>query len=271
MCASHFRWMSSARSDAGRVRDINEDACLDEPARGRWAVADGMGGHAVGDVASRLVIDQLRDQLRGPLRDPLRQLPAGASAMTQGLAQARAQLLGANQQLRDEAARRQVQRIGSTVVVLLACDRFCGYLWAGDSRIYLCRAGQLRQLTRDHSHVEELRALGQLTDEEARNHPAHHIITRAVGATDELDLDEDTIEVADGDVFLLCSDGLSNELSDAEILATLVANAPLDCRRVTDELVDKALAHGGRDNITAVVVQAEDPHASDKTLLNPIC
>jgi protein phosphatase len=265
MCASHFRWMSSARSDAGRVRDINEDACLDEPARGRWAVADGMGGHAVGDVASRLVIDRLR------------QLPQAASGVrqattrgvTEDLAQARSQLLAANHQLRDQAARRQVQRIGSTVVALLACDRFCGYLWAGDSRIYLCRKGQLRQLTRDHSHVEELRALGQLTDEEARHHPAHHIITRAVGATDRLDLDEDTIEVADGDVFLLCSDGLTNELTDAEILATLAVPSPLDCRRVTDELVDRALARGGRDNITAVVVQAEDPLASDKTLLNP--
>src|ERR1700754_1194376 len=273
MCASHFRWTSSARSDAGRVRDINEDACLDEPARGRWAVADGMGGHAVGDVASRLVIDRLR-QLPSAASGTASNVASGiAQGTTQGmphnLAQARAELLTANQQLRDEAARRQVQRIGSTVVVLLACDRFCGYLWAGDSRIYLCRKGQLRQLTRDHSHVEELRALGQLTDEEARHHPAHHIITRAVGATDRLDLDEDTIEVADGDGFLLCSDGRSNELPDAEILATLAATSPLDCRRVTDELVDRALAPGGRDNITAMVVQAEDPLASDKTLLNP--
>ncbi|CAB3758733.1 Protein phosphatase PrpC [Paraburkholderia solisilvae] len=255
-CASHFHWVSFARSDAGRVRDINEDACLDEPAHGRWAVADGMGGHAVGDLASRLVIDKLK------------QMPAAAN-LTLGLAQARAQLLDANRQLRDEAVQRQVQRIGSTVVVLLACDRFCGYLWAGDSRIYHCRQGQLRQLTRDHSQVEAMRALGQLTDEEARNHPAHHIITRAVGATDHLALDEDAIEVADGDVFLLCSDGLSNELSDADILATLTAPTPLDCRRVTDELVNLALARGGRDNVTAVVMRAEDPHASDKTLLNP--
>ncbi|MFC0690859.1 PP2C family protein-serine/threonine phosphatase [Paraburkholderia humisilvae] len=254
-CASHFHWVSSARSDTGPVRDINEDACLDEPAQGRWAVADGMGGHAVGDLASRLVIDMLE------------KMPATAG-IKQACAQARSQLLDANRQLRDEAARRQVQRIGSTVVVLLASDRFCGYLWAGDSRIYLYRQGQLRQLTRDHSQVEELRALGQLTEEQARNHPAHHIITRAVGATDSLSLDEDAIEVADGDVFLLCSDGLSNELTDVEILATLAA-APLDCRRVTDELVDMALAHGGRDNITVVVAQAEDPLASDKTLINP--
>ena len=252
-CASQFRWASAARSDAGRVREINEDAWLDQPDLGRWAVADGMGGHAVGDLASRLVVDAL-SQLSPP------------ASMKRFIADARTRLQTANRLLREEAARRQVQRIGSTVVVLLACDRFCGYLWAGDSRIYLYRQGQLRQLTRDHSQIEQLKSLGQLTEQEARHHPAQHMITRAVGATDRLDLDEDAIEVADGDVFLLCSDGLSNEVSDQEIHAALAAD---DCRRASSELVDIALARGGRDNITAVVVQAEDPHASDKTLLNP--
>ncbi|TDN69334.1 protein phosphatase 2C domain-containing protein [Paraburkholderia sp. BL10I2N1] len=253
ICASQFRWASSARSDVGRVREINEDACLDQPDKGRWAVADGMGGHAVGDLASRLVVDTL-SQMSPP------------ASMKRFIADARTRLQVANRQLREEAARRQVQRIGSTVVVLLACDRFCGYLWAGDSRLYLYRQGQLRQLTRDHSQVEELRLQGRLTDEEARHHPAQHMITRAVGATDRLTLDEDAIEVADGDVFLLCSDGLSNEVTNDEILTTL---ANVDCHRASGELVDIALARGGRDNISAVVVQAEDPHASDKTLLNP--
>ena len=252
-CASQFRWTSSARSDAGRVREINEDACLDQPEPGRWAVADGMGGHAVGDLASRLVIDSL-SRLASPV------------SMKTLIADARARLQTANRQLRDEAARRQVQRIGSTVVVLLACDRFCGYLWAGDSRIYLYREGQLRQLTRDHSQVEELKSLGVLTEEEARHHPAQHMITRAVGATDVLELDDDAIEVADGDVFLLCSDGLSNELTDDEIVAVLNS---AERENASEQLVELALARGGRDNITAVVVQAEDPDASDKTLLNP--
>jgi protein phosphatase len=253
ICISQFRWASAARSDKGCVREINEDTCLDQPQRGLWAVADGMGGHDVGDLASQLVIEAL-----GQLPD--------AAGLKQCIAQARARLQDANRQLREEASRRQVQRIGTTVVVLIACDRFCAYLWAGDSRIYLLRQGQLRQLTRDHSQVEELRQSGYLTEEEARNHPAHNIITRAVGATDHLDLDEDAIEVADGDVFLLCSDGLSNEVTYDEIQQTL---ASVDCLRAPHELVDIALARGGRDNITAVVVQAEDPQASDKTLLNP--
>lgn len=252
-CISQFRWASAARSDTGRVREINEDACLDEPQRGLWAVADGMGGHAVGDLASQLVVGIL-----GRMPD--------ATGIKQSIAQARTCLQDANRQLREEASRRQVPRIGTTVVVLLACDRFCGYLWAGDSRIYLLREGQLRQLTRDHSQVQELRRSGYLTEEEARNHPAHNIITRAVGATDHLDVDEDAIEVADGDVFLLCSDGLSNEVTDEEIHKTL---STVDCLHAPGELVDMALARGGRDNITAIVVQAEDPHASDKTLLNP--
>ncbi|MCC8392734.1 protein phosphatase 2C domain-containing protein [Paraburkholderia sp. MMS20-SJTR3] len=252
-CASQFRWTSCARSDTGHVREINEDACLDQPEAGRWAVADGMGGHAVGDVASRAVIDAL-SQLGTPRS--IRAL----------VADARTRLQRANRQLRDEAARRQVQRIGSTVVVLLACDRFCGYLWAGDSRIYLYRAGQLRQLTRDHSQVEELRSLGVITEEEARHHPAQHMITRAVGATDVLELDDNAIEVADGDVFLLCSDGLSNELSDDEIAGVLTSPQR---ENACGELVELALARGGRDNITAVVVEAQDPNASEKTLLNP--
>ncbi|MGF6571873.1 protein phosphatase [Paraburkholderia sp. GAS333] len=252
-CKSQFRWTSSARSDAGRVREINEDACLDQPGIGRWAVADGMGGHAVGDLASRLVIDAL-SRIASPV------------SMKTLIADARARLQTANRQLRDEAARRQVQRIGSTVVVLLACDRFCGYVWAGDSRIYLYRGGQLQQLTRDHSQVEQLKSLGVITDEEARHHPAQHMITRAVGATDMLDLDDDAIEVVDGDVFVLCSDGLSNELSDDEIIAVLTS---AERENASEELVELALAKGGRDNITAVVVQAEDPNATDKTLLNP--
>ena len=237
----------------GRVREHNEDACLQQPGQACWAVADGMGGHAVGDLASGLIVDALS------------RLPAPDS-IARYLADARERLLTVNQQLRDEAARRQVAVIGSTVVALFACDSYCGYLWAGDSRLYLCRQGHLRQLTRDHSQVEELKALGHLTEEEAINHPAQHLITRAVGATDHLELDADTLSVTDGDIFLLCSDGLSNELSAQEMQSVLTV---ADCDAACDTLIEAALARGGRDNITAVVIRAEDTYASDKTLLNP--
>lgn len=138
-----------------------------------------------------------------------------------------------------------MQRIGSTVVVLLACDRFCGYIWAGDSRLYLLREGSLRQLTRDHSQVEALKSLGVLTEEEARHHPAQHMITRAVGATDVLELDDDAIEVTDGDVFLLCSDGLSNEVSEDDML-TVLSNAA--GANASEELVDRARARRPRQH-----------------------
>ncbi|MGF7128921.1 protein phosphatase [Paraburkholderia sp. EB58] len=252
-CASQFRWVSSARSDVGRVREHNEDACLQQPERACWAVADGMGGHSVGDLASGLIVDALSR-------------PSAPDNLARCLADASERLLSVNQRLRDEAARRQVSVIGSTVVALFACDSYCGYLWAGDSRLYLCRQGHLQQLTRDHSQVEELKALGLLTEEEAINHPAQHLITRAVGATDQLELDSNTMAVADGDVFLLCSDGLSNELSAQEMQVALTV---ADCDVACNALIEAALARGGRDNITAVVIRAEDTYATDKTLLNP--
>ena len=250
---SQFRWVSAARSDVGRVREHNEDACLQQPERACWAVADGMGGHAVGDLASGLIVDALSRL-------------SASDTIARYLADARKRLLTVNQRLRQEAARRQVSVIGSTVVALFACDSYCGYLWAGDSRLYLYRDGHLRQLTRDHSQIEELKALGLLTEEEAVNHPAQHVITRAVGATDQLEFDTNTLAVADGDMFLLCSDGLSNELSAREMQAALIA---ADCDAACEALIEAALARGGHDNITAVVVRAEDPYATDNTLLNP--
>ncbi|SAL43046.1 PP2C-family Ser/Thr phosphatase [Caballeronia cordobensis] len=251
--STEFRWTSAARTDTGCVRQINEDALLDAPERGLWAVADGMGGHAVGDLASRMVIESLAKA-------------AGANGLASVVADARTRLLDVNERLRVEAARRQVSRIGSTVVLLAARDGACAYLWAGDSRIYLFRQGRLVQLTRDHSHVEELKARGQLTAEEALHHPAQHLITRAVGALDVLELDENTLTLNDGDTFLLCSDGLSNEVSEAEMASEL---APGNCEAAAQRLLEIALARGGRDNISVVVAHAEDLMASDKTQVNP--
>ena len=255
-CATQFRWTSAAATDVGLVRERNEDACLDLPDRGIWAVADGMGGHAVGDFASRAIIEALSA------------MPLPANLDT-ALDDARAALLAVNQALIDEAARMKVRVIGSTVVTMLACARRCGCLWAGDSRLYLFRAGHLKQLTRDHSQVERLRARGLLTAEEARHHPAHNTITRAVGAATRLDLELLTLEIGDGDMFLLCSDGLSNEVEDAGIATVLAASAG-DCAYAASALVQLALANGGRDNVSVVVMRAEDiGGGSDMTLLNP--
>ncbi|WP_250453491.1 protein phosphatase 2C domain-containing protein [Caballeronia sp. ATUFL_M2_KS44] len=250
---AEFRWTSAARSDVGCVRQVNEDALLDSLERGIWAVADGMGGHAVGDLASRMVIESLSNM-------------SADNGLASVIADARERLIDVNGKLRTEAARRLVSRIGSTVVLLAARDGACAYLWAGDSRIYLFRNGRLVQLTRDHSQVEELKARGQLTAEEALHHPAQHLITRAVGALDTLELDESTVALKDGDTFLLCSDGLSNEVSEAEMASEL---APGNCEWAAQRLLEIALERGGRDNISLVVAHADDMLAMDRTQINP--
>lgn len=250
---TQFRWTSASSSNVGLVRDINEDSCLDQPQRGLWVVADGMGGHNLGDFASQLVVDTL-SRLEVP------------NSVGKFVSTVRQQLQAVNEQLRDEAAARDVAIIGSTVVVLVACDSNCGYLWAGDSRLYLFRNGRLKQLTRDHNHVEELRLRGELPPEDSIDYPSRNMITRAVGATDTLDLDEQTLKVEDEDVLLLCSDGLSNEVGEREICRALVSG---DCRQAADTLIGMALDHGGRDNVSVIVARAEDLYSSDKTILNP--
>jgi protein phosphatase len=251
--ANQFRWTSAARSHVGLVRTINEDAYLAQPERGLWVVADGMGGHARGDLASRMVVDALHN------------IPP-PDGLVKRVTDARDRLQVVNRQLIEEAAMRNVQIIGSTVVVLLACERRCAYLWAGDSRIYLCRGANLTRLTRDHSQVEELKSLGNRVSEAILNHTARNLTTRAIGAADTLDLEEETLEVNDGDMFLLCSDGLSNEVSEEEIRNALV---PGNCRHASDTLLDMALMRGGHDNISIVVARADDLGSSDKTVLNP--
>src|SRR6478672_1981844 len=204
MESSPFHWASASRSHAGRVREVNEDACLEQPGRGLWAVADGMGGHSLGEFASRLAIRSLADVK--PPQD-----------LQHYIALARERLQGANRRLRDEAARRDVHLIGTTIAALLVFQRECACLWAGDSRIYLHRNGRLRQLTRDHSEIEAARSRHARKADDTLHLPPSNVITRALGAEDTIAIDCETIDVLDGDVFLLCSDGLTNEVADAAI------------------------------------------------------
>jgi protein phosphatase len=249
-----FRWTSASRSHAGRVREINEDACTEQAQSGVWAVADGMGGHAMGEFASRLVIRSLAD------------LPAPLS-LEEHVANVHERLQGANRRLREEAALRDVPLIGTTVAALLAAGRRCACLWAGDSRIYLCRGGRLRLLTRDHSEVEAARSRRPSSCDDTVHRPPSNLITRALGAADTVEIDRTIVDVDDGDVFLLCSDGLSNEVSEVAIEQALL---PGHCRQAAQTLIDLALERGGHDNITAVVVRAEDLCSPDRTALHPI-
>ena len=234
-----LQWHSSARSDVGRVRKINEDAYLDSGGIGLWVVADGMGGHAAGDLASGSIVAALADV-------------AASDSLSQLVDAVEERLVNVNQALRDEAVRREGQMIGSTVVALLAWRRHCICLWAGDSRIYRLRAGRLEQLTRDHSQVEEMIEQGELRREEAASHPAANVITRAVGADDELFLDLALYDLQADDRFLLCSDGLYKEVADEEFAIHLATH---DVEPASQALLNLALERGARDNVTVIVVQ----------------
>lgn len=244
-----FRWQSCARSDVGCVRSINEDACLDMPAVGLWTVADGMGGHHAGDVASQMIVESLGGvgwQPRlGEMADEVEQ-----------------RLDVVNRRLVELAAADggEERVIGSTVTVLLALRRHGMVMWAGDSRIYRLRDGVLQQLTRDHSEFEDLLDEGLVNPDEAETHPSGNVITRAVGGSDELVLDSVRIDIANGDRFLLCTDGLYKELDEAEIGERLAAGG--DCAQACAGLVDTALERGSRDNVTVVVVQFSEPGRS---------
>ncbi len=251
--ASPFNWTSASYSHPGRVRKANEDACLELPVRRIWAVADGMGGHSLGELASRTVVERLKE------------MPAPKS-LGQFVAAARERLQCANEQLLQAAAANSVAIIGSTVASLFAYDRHAAYVWAGDSRIYLCRNRRLKLLTRDHSHLEEVRSQRDPDVDDTMHRPPANLITRAVGVTEKLELEAGAIEVLDGDVFLICSDGLSNEVHDLEIGHALL---PGNCQQAVTTLLRTALERGARDNVTAVVIRAEDLESSDRTVMNP--
>jgi serine/threonine protein phosphatase PrpC len=234
-----MHWVSAVLTDVGKVRKINEDACAAWPEHGVWVVADGMGGHDAGDLASSSIVEALAGVGRQPSLSDL-------------VDRVEDTLLQVNRALLAEASNRSAETtIGSTVVVLLASGSHCACLWAGDSRIYRLRDGRLRQISQDHSQVMDMVEQGLLLREDAEFHPAANVVTRAVGAAEELFLDIEVEELNPGDRFLLCSDGLTKEVQEAEI-AQLVQQG--SCSDVCDRLVGLTLERGSRDNVSVVVV-----------------
>lgn len=234
------RFRSSACTHVGAVRSHNEDRFVNRPDLGIWAVADGAGGHQAGDVAAAKIAELLES------------MPSNLDAQ-QVLAEVRQRLAEAHRSLQQEAARRGSGAVvASTVVALLARDGHFACLWAGDSRAYLLRDGELAQVTRDHSLVQELVDAGMITEEQALTHPQGNVITRAIGSDSEtLDLDKVTGQVLPGDRFLLCSDGLSKTLPASEIAAILRDSRGMP---VPERLIEVALAHRVGDNVTAVTI-----------------
>lgn len=232
----------AARTDVGRRRKINEDAIACRPDLGLWVVADGMGGHDAGEVASALVVERLIRALEAA-PDPAARVEAAQAA----LAEANAALVA----LGGEGPDRRT--IGSTVVALIEADGgrlTC--LWAGDSRAYRLDAAGLTQISRDHSLVQDLVEAGVLTPEEAPRHPNANVITRAVGASPRLRVDGLDAGPASGAAYLLASDGLTLLASDAE-LAQALAAADLDA--AADDLLAMCLERGAPDNVSLVVIR----------------
>ncbi len=226
------------RTHRGNVRRENEDAAFMDARRGVFAVADGMGGHQAGEVASRIAVDAVRRMARSGE-------PAGIAPMTRAVRAAHEEIV-AHAQAHPECA-----GMGTTLTAMwYAGGRFVYIAHVGDSRIYRLRDGRLQQITQDHSLVEELVLAGLITREEARVHPRRNIITRALGTEGDNAPDMLAADVRPGDVWLLCTDGLSSMVDDVRISRALLALPP---ERAADELVRLALSAGGRDNVTVIV------------------
>jgi PPM family protein phosphatase len=245
-----MRWHSFSLTDRGRSRRRNEDAVLELPDTRLYAVADGMGGHRAGDVASRLAVDTLASCFERPPSPRIR-----AAALTGRLLDA---FDRANANILNHAsANPSCVGMGTTLtaVVPLARDPQCVIAHVGDSRAYRLRAGELRQLTRDHTWVQQQVDAGMLTLVEARHHRLSSVLHRVLGTTAVGPADTLVVDAEPDDLLLLCSDGLTNMLDDATLLQLLSTGEPLDV--LARSLVAEANERGGLDNITVLLLRAE--------------
>jgi len=238
---TEFFWQSASQTHTGNVRQYNEDAFIARDDIHLWAVADGMGGHEAGDVASQLIVKMLGE------------IQAHAT-LSHYVDLVDDTLCAANDQLR-QLSRKEYnnQTIGSTVVCLIAIDSHIAYLWAGDSRVYRVRNQHIKQLTRDHSEVQNMVDQGLLTADEAEAHPAANIITRAMGAADALHLSVGVEETLDGDIYIICSDGLYRDISDEELLKMALQK---DVANICDNMMRLALSREAKDNISTIILKS---------------
>ncbi len=236
----------AARSDVGMIRSGNEDGFFAHatPERGLFIVADRMGGHPAGEVASEMAVQIISKELEG-----LNDLASDAAAERVDQA-----LRNANRAIYERTITEvDKQGMGTTASVLMLDGKRYLIGQVGDSRVYLLREQTLRQLTKDHSYVQEQVDAGFLTPEQARYHPYSNVITRCVGASESVEPDTYAGELRTGDVFLVASDGLTGMVDDRRLLQLLGSRAAPG--RVVDALISEANGRGGLDNITAIVVQ----------------
>jgi serine/threonine protein phosphatase PrpC len=238
---------AAATTDVGMRRGANEDRYALAPELGLFLVADGMGGHSAGQVASKIASEAALEAVRA--------LEGGTVSLTEKLRRA---VEIANRRIHATAeAKRELAGMGTTFVSILATEQRVALAHVGDSRAYLVRGGRIRCLTDDHSLVGELLRRNEIDEAAAREHPHRHVLTRAVGVRRQVQPDLAELTPMPGDLFLMCSDGLTTHLEDSQI-AEHVEAQPDDPQALCDGLVAAANADGGSDNITVVVVRYEE-------------
>lgn len=241
----------AAETDRGLKREINEDChrIITESSQNPCAfiIADGMGGHNCGEVASRMTVDYISDfivhsgnlLLSCPdIEEEIKKLVGDAN-----IAVFEASLI-----------KPEANGMGTTLTMAVITGRKVTVAHVGDSRMYLARDEKLQQITEDHSYIEELIKNGTLTREQAENHPRKNVITRAIGSSKDLEVDVMNFEAKEGDIFLLCTDGLTNMICENEIYNIIKDNEP---EKACEQLIEAAKGKGGEDNITVIVIKCE--------------
>jgi PPM family protein phosphatase len=247
--------LSSALTDAGRKREVNEDCYLFNPTHDLYLLSDGMGGHAAGEVASHLTVKTVDEFVALISQSHEVTWPFGYNvrlAYEHNVLKTAVML--SHSRVRQTASQtEQYVGMGATLVAVWVRGTRAYYCHVGDSRLYLFRGGHLRQLTADHTLVQEQVEGGLITAEQARVHPLRHVVTRAIGGRDPLEVNAEERELLNEDQLLLCSDGLTDRVSDEEICRTL--GSPAAAEQVCRRLIDAANQAGGDDNVTVVLLK----------------
>ena len=235
-----IKWHSAEETNTGMVREINEDSIISNSNVGLWAVADGMGGYEAGNVASNMIVSSLAEITATIHLDDF-------------ITSVEDCIVDVNQRILEYAEIMHDGRmLGSTVASLLIHGKVGACLWVGDSRLYRIRNNELTQLSRDHSHVEELLQQGVISPEEAVSHPEANVITRAVGASAEVYVDVNVFDAQVGDTYMLCSDGLYNTV-DRENIIYYLNN--FTAEEGVKSLIIKAMENGAPDNVSIIIIK----------------
>tara|TARA_R110002050_G_scaffold128478_13_gene249732 strand:+ start:6274 stop:7347 length:1074 start_codon:yes stop_codon:yes gene_type:complete len=248
-------WYSFSVSDVGKKRSVNQDSIYVDNDQKIWVVADGMGGHRDGDKASQAIVSAFKKL-------------TFSNVMSERLIQIEKSLRALNVELQNYSTNTlNGQLIGSTVIALTVCQGICAVIWAGDSRCYKLSNGQIDQISWDHSYVDELLRSGHMVEEEAATSKLSNVITRALGAHEEVFFDHVIFPYSDEDTFLLCSDGLTNELTDKKV-SELVSHKGCSQDDI-DRLLTETLDHGAKDNVSIILISTRQrrPHNSHESKL----